>query len=118
MTLPLIDARTFEALQALAGADFVLTLIEAFAEEVEQLVAMLRSAAAQGDAERFESAAHTLKSNAATFGATRLADMARQLEWSGPGAEGAAASSTATAVEALAVELDATVVALRRMARA
>jgi HPt (histidine-containing phosphotransfer) domain-containing protein len=114
MTLALIDARTFEALQAHAGADFVLTLIEAFAEEAQQLVAGLRNAAAQGDAERFESAAHTLKSNGATFGAARLTELARRLEWTGPGADGTAAS----AVEALAAELDAALVALRALARA
>ncbi len=114
MTFPLIDARTFEALQAHAGADFVLSLTEAFAEEAQQLVASLRQAAAQGDAEGFESAAHTLKSNAATFGAKRLAEMARRLEWAGPGADGAAPAALA----ALAVELAATLVALRALARA
>jgi HPt (histidine-containing phosphotransfer) domain-containing protein len=114
MPLPLIDARVFEALQAHAGADFVLTLVEAYAEEAQQLVAGLRSAAQRGDAERFETAAHTLKSNAATFGAMRLAEMARRLEWAEPGAGLAAAG----AVEALALELDASLLALRALARA
>ncbi|MBI3367771.1 MAG: Hpt domain-containing protein [Burkholderiales bacterium] len=110
MTPHLIDARTFEALQANAGADFVLTLIEAFAEEAPRLLADLRSAAAQGAGERFETAAHTLKSNSTTFGATRLAEMARRLEWQGPSADGAA-------IEALAGELAATLVALRSLAQ-
>jgi HPt (histidine-containing phosphotransfer) domain-containing protein len=110
MTLALIDARAFEGLQAHAGADFVVTLIEAFAEEAQQLVDLLRRAAAQGDAAGFETAAHTLKSNGATFGATQLAEMARRLEWAGPG-------GTGTAVEALAAEVDATLRALRALAR-
>ena len=105
-----IDPRVFEALQANTGADFVLTLVEAFAEEAPQLIAGLREAAAAGDAERFETAAHTLKSNGVAFGATRLAEMARQLERQGPSAGGAA-------VQALADELDATLLALRALAR-
>ena len=110
MTPQLIDARTFEALQANAGADFVLTLIEAFAEEAPPLVAELRRAAALGDAERFETAAHNLKSNSVTFGAVRLAELARHLEGQGPLADDAA-------VDALARELAATLAALRAMAR-
>ena len=110
MTPDLIDARTFEALQANAGADFVITLIDAFAEEAPQLLADLRASACQGDSEAFETAAHTLKSNSVTFGAMRLAEMARTLEWQGPSADTAA-------VDALAPELEATVAALRALAR-
>lgn len=106
----LIDARVFEALQANAGADFVLTLIDAFAEEAPLLMDGLRQAAAAGDGEGFETAAHTLKSNGITFGATRLAEMARGLEW-----QGAAAGDAA--VQALAAELDDTLAALRALAR-
>lgn len=114
MTPDLIDARCFEALQANAGADFVLTLIDAFAEEAPALLADLRSAAALGDAERFETAAHTLKSNSITFGASRLAEMARALEWQGPSAEPAGAE----ALDLLEAQLLATLAALRALARA
>lgn len=110
MTLHQFDTHVFEALQANAGADFVLTLIDAFADVAPKLVTDMRNAAAAGEAERFETAAHTLKSNSAAFGATRLAEMARRLEWHGPTDDGAS-------VEALALELDATLVALRVMAR-
>ena len=48
MNLPRINADTFEALQANAGADFVVTLVEAFAEEAPQLIAALREARAAG----------------------------------------------------------------------
>ena len=106
----LIDARVFEALQANAGADFVLTLIDAFAEEAPRLLIALRRAGTESDGERFETAAHTLKSNSVTFGATRLAEMARQLERAGLRADGAA-------IDALTAELDATLVALRALAR-
>ena len=114
MTPDLIDARCFEALQANAGADFVLTLIDAFAEEAPALLADLRSAAAQGDAERFETAAHTLKSNSITFGASRLAEMARVLEWQGPSSD----AVSVDALQALETQLKATLAALRALARA
>ncbi len=110
MTPPVINPLVLEALQANAGADFVVTLVEAFAEEAPGLLAGLRAAAAARDAERFESAAHALKSNGVTFGAARLADMARRLEWDGLIADSAA-------VDALAAEVAAAVAALRSMTR-
>ena len=110
MILPRIDARRFEALQANAGADFVVTLVEAFAEEASPLVAELRAAAVAGDAERFETAAHTLKGNAVAFGATRLAEAARRLEWQGP-------TSPSVAIDELDAELQAALAALRALAR-
>jgi len=110
MTLPLIDPHRFEALQANAGADFVLSLIEAFAEESPALLAELRRALAAADAPAFESAAHTLKSNGVAFGATRLAEMARALEWQG-------LAGDAGAIDALAATLSATLAGLRAMAK-
>lgn len=106
----LIDARAFENLQAHAGADFVLSLVDAFAEEAPQLLRTLREAADQGAAARFEDAAHTLKSNAEAFGAIRLAVLARSLEWRGLGAD-------AGCLDALAVALEAALDALRALAR-
>ena len=110
MTPLLIDPNTFEALQANAGADFVVTLVEAFAEEAPQLLVELRAAMVAADGERIETAAHTLKSNGVAFGATRLAELARRIEWQG-------LATAAPDVEALAAELDATLAALRALAR-
>ena len=70
---PIIDAATFAELQARAGADFVDELVDTFLEEAPQMLAELRAAQALGPAgaERFRRAAHSLKSNGLTFGATR-----------------------------------------------
>jgi HPt (histidine-containing phosphotransfer) domain-containing protein len=105
-----IDPHTFDELQANAGADFVLELVDTFAEEAPRLLHELRSALATGAAERFRRAAHSLKSNSNTFGATRLAAMARSLELEG-------LPSDATALDALAPEIDTTVAALKALAR-
>lgn len=111
MNNAVIDPHTFDELQANAGADFVIELVDTFAEEAPQLLAELRNALAAGAAERFRRAAHSLKSNSHTFGATALADMARTLELSGLPAD-------AAAVEALAPEIDTTLRALQALARA
>ena len=110
MSHTVIDPHTFDELQANAGADFVAELIDTFAEEAPQLLAELRSALTVGAAERFRRAAHSLKSNSSTFGATRLASMARELELGGMPVD-------AAPVDALAREFETTLAALRALAR-
>ena len=78
-----IDMATFNELQATAGEEFVTELVATFLEEAPRMLAELRSARAAGAAERFRRAAHSLKSNANTFGATRLGALARELELGG-----------------------------------
>jgi HPt (histidine-containing phosphotransfer) domain-containing protein len=105
-----IDPHTFDELQANAGADFVLELVGTFGEEAPRLLQELRSALAAGAPERFRRAAHSLKSNSNTFGACRLAAMARALELEG-------LPPDASALDALAPEIDSTITALKAMAR-
>ena len=83
MAAPIIDAATFAELQESAGADFVGELIDTFFEEAPTMLAELRRASAAGDAEAFRRAAHSLKSNANTFGALALGGLARELELGG-----------------------------------
>ena len=78
-----IDAATFAELQAAAGAEFVSELIDTFLEEAPPMLDALRDSLASGQAETFRRAAHSLKSNAGTFGALALASMARELELNG-----------------------------------
>ena len=110
MTQALIDPHTFDELQANAGADFVIELVDTFAEEAPGLLTELRSALAAGAAERFRRAAHSLKSNSSTFGATGLADLARALELGG-------LPPNETGVDELARQLDTTLAALQALAR-
>ena len=110
MTATTIDPTTFAELQATTGAEFVVELVETFAEEAPQMLAEIRSGHAAKDAERFRRAAHSLKSNSNTFGAVRLAEMARTLELGGlPG--------SSAPLDAVAAELDATLAALKTLAR-
>ena len=78
-----IDMAVFTELQEAAGADFVGELLDTFFEEAPAMLAELRTALAAQDADTFRRAAHSLKSNSNTFGATGLAEMARDLELGG-----------------------------------
>jgi HPt (histidine-containing phosphotransfer) domain-containing protein len=110
MSRALIDPHTFDELQANAGADFVAELVDTFAEEAPALLAEMRRAWAGGAAEGFRRAAHSIKSNSSTFGATHLAALARELELGG-------LPANADAIDALAQELGRTLAALQAMAR-
>ena len=111
MSQSMIDPHVFDELQATAGADFVVELVDTFAGEAPALLAEMRNALADGAAERFRRAAHTLKSNGSTFGATRMAEMARTLELGG-------LPLNVDAVDALAHEFESTLAALQELARA
>jgi HPt (histidine-containing phosphotransfer) domain-containing protein len=97
MTEPIIDTATFTELQETAGAEFVDELLGTFEEEAPGLLAEMRRARDAGEAKAFERAAHSLKSNASTFGAQALAAQARALEL---GSLGAGSDEALAAVEA------------------
>jgi len=105
-----IDRAIFSELQDSAGADFVVELVGTLFEEAPQMIADLRSALAAADAERFRRAAHSLKTNANTFGATSLGAMARQLELGGLPAD-------ASGIDALQLLYDTAAAALKELCR-
>ena len=82
-----IDLAVLRDLRSDAGVEFVAELIDTFFEEAPTLLAELRAAHAAGDANRFRRAAHSIKSNSLTFGATALAELARALELGGAPAD-------------------------------
>lgn len=83
MTQPTIDHATFDELKATAGADFVVELVDTFLDEAPTMLDDLRRSFGADDADAFRRTAHSLKSNANTFGALALAAMARELELGG-----------------------------------
>jgi len=100
MNIPAIDSATFAELQETAGADFVAELVDTFLEDAPALLGELRSARAAADADRFRRAAHSLKSNGHTFGASALGAMARELELNGLAAEPARDLAAIDAIDA------------------
>ena len=83
MAATTIDRATFKALQDAAGAEFVAELVDTFLEEAPGMLAQLDAALAARDAEGFRRAAHSLKSNSNTFGASELGSRAKALELGG-----------------------------------
>lgn len=96
-----IDVATFRSLEDAAGAAFVAELATTFFEEAPGMLQALDMALAARDADAFRRAAHSLKSNSLTFGATRLAAMARELEQD---ALAAVARGDRVSLDALAAE--------------
>jgi GAF domain-containing protein/CheY-like chemotaxis protein/HPt (histidine-containing phosphotransfer) domain-containing protein len=100
-----IDSKVLTRLAEGTGGDaeFVSELIEQFVADSPGLVAAARAGLEIGDAEEVRRAAHTLKSNAATFGAHALADRSRELE---EAARRGALDDGPARVEAMGQELD------------
>ena len=78
-----IEGEVFSALRDATGGEFVRELIDTFLGEAPAMLADLRESLAGGEAERFRRAAHSMKSNANTFGALALGALAKDLEISG-----------------------------------
>ena len=100
MNESMIDKAVYAELQDTAGAEFVAELVDTFLEEAPGMLNELRSARAENHAERFRRAAHSLKSNSSTFGALRLAALARELELKGLDADPAGDTAGLAALEA------------------
>ena len=77
----IIDRSVIASLSESVGEDFVGELIETFVEEAPGMFAEMRQALSAGDADGFRRAAHSLKTNAKTFGANGLAEKAMELEY-------------------------------------
>jgi HPt (histidine-containing phosphotransfer) domain-containing protein len=100
MNESVIDKAVYAELQDTAGAEFVAELVDTFLEEAPVMLAELHSARADAHAERFRRAAHSLKSNGNTFGASKLAALARELELKGLAADPARDTDALAALEA------------------
>jgi histidine phosphotransfer protein HptB len=81
--MPVIDQATFEELKKMSGEDFINELIDTFLEDAPKLFEEIKSALSANNADAFRRAAHSMKSNAATFGAGQLSTLAKELEMLG-----------------------------------
>jgi CheY-like chemotaxis protein len=77
---PVLDPEALERLRATMGVGFLDELLSTFVEDSHELVSTMRRALGGHDIDAFRRAAHSLKSNAASFGATTLSTLARDLE--------------------------------------
>ncbi|MBR0801608.1 Hpt domain-containing protein [Bradyrhizobium jicamae] len=100
MNESVIDRAVYAKLRDTTGAEFAAELADTFIEEGPTMLAELRAARAEGNAERFRRAAHSLKSNGMTFGAVKLTTLAREFELKGLDADPAGDLAGLAALEA------------------
>jgi len=81
--MPIIDKATFDELKEMSGEEFINELIDTFLEDAPKMIAEMKSGLDSNSVETYRRAAHSLKSNAATFGASQLAALAKELEMLG-----------------------------------
>ena len=79
--MPAIDKATFNELKQMSGEDFINELIDAFLDDAPNMIQNLYTALDAKDVESFRRNAHSLKSNANTFGASELGTLAKELEF-------------------------------------
>jgi len=79
--MPVIDQATFEELKQMSGEDFINELIDAFLEDGPNMLNNMEIALDAKDVETFRRNAHSLKTNANTFGALELGLQAKELEY-------------------------------------
>lgn len=79
--MPVIDKASFEELKQMSGEDFINELIDAFLEDAPTMISQMQVALTTSDVEAFRRNAHSLKSNANTFGALELGGLAKELEF-------------------------------------
>jgi HPt (histidine-containing phosphotransfer) domain-containing protein len=75
-----LDAAVLERLRGSVGDEFAAELVDLFLGDAPTQLGALREAIETGDADGARRAAHTLKSNGATFGAEGFSESCRLLE--------------------------------------
>jgi len=79
--MSVIDKAIFNELKQMSGDDFINELVDAFLDDAPSMFENMHTALKTGDVETFRRNAHSLKSNANTFGATELGLLAKELEF-------------------------------------
>lgn len=111
--MPALAAALAQLEETVGDREFVAELIGDFLEGLPAQLTALQEASSDGDAEELHRVAHTLKSNAATFGAEGLADACRELEQAARTTEPADARELVARVEAEAARAERALAAAR-----
>lgn len=107
-----IDFKIIAELAEVTGPEFAHELVNTFLDEAPAILTDLKAAASDDEPDKFRRAAHSLKSNAETFGAAKLATLARDLELAGLKDDQAANNAQIAALEA---EFDRAATALKEI---
>jgi HPt (histidine-containing phosphotransfer) domain-containing protein len=85
MSDTLIDPEAWEVMKSMTDSAFLIDLIDVYLNDSPELLQQMRAGLAAKDVELVRKAAHSLKSNSASFGANQLAGAARDLEMAAKG---------------------------------
>jgi HPt (histidine-containing phosphotransfer) domain-containing protein len=80
MSENLIDAEGWEMFKSMADPASLVELLESYLDDSPELIRQMHLGLAAGDVDGVRRAAHSLKSNSASFGGNRMANAARELE--------------------------------------
>jgi HPt (histidine-containing phosphotransfer) domain-containing protein len=105
MSETLINKETWESMKSMTGPTFLAELIDVFLKDSPELIKQMHAGLLTGDVESVRRAAHSLKSNSASFGANRLAGVARELEMIAKSGTLDGAESKLSAVESAYAQL-------------
>jgi PAS domain S-box-containing protein len=75
-----LEPAALQGLRDLGGGEFLAEVVDAFSTDAPILLASLHSSLQNDNAEELRRAAHTLKSNGSTLGATAFAELCRTVE--------------------------------------
>jgi HPt (histidine-containing phosphotransfer) domain-containing protein len=78
---PVIDRTVYDDLKETVGDDFFQELVDTFLIDTTALVKDLGEALEKNQTDTVRRTAHSLKSNSATFGAARLSQLAKEMEF-------------------------------------
>lgn len=80
MSENLIDPEGWEMFRSMADPATLIELLDSYLDDSPELIRQMHLGLAAGDIEVVRRAAHSLKSNSASFGGNRMANAARELE--------------------------------------
>ena len=80
MTEPLIDPGDWAMFKSMVDSATLVELLDAYLQDSPELIEQMRAGLAAGDIALVRRSAHSLKSNSASLGANRLANVTRELE--------------------------------------
>lgn len=78
-----INQATLDELVQSTDSDFVKDIIDTFLDDTPKMLGEMNQALTTNDTEAFQRAAHSLKSNSASFGAMRLSAYSKEMEMLG-----------------------------------
>ena len=110
---PAVDSAALDRLRESVGDEFLGKLVGTFLDDAPVQLTTLRGAFERGDTEEALRAAHTLKSNGATFGAEGLSELCRELEKKARARDLAEAGELISRAEAEYARVEGALTALR-----